>query len=137
MGNELSARCNGIEDCYEFMLAYAGQGLSGDDAGQSSSQLRHYLNHAVEALSGLAEVYSSAVKQVNLQPVESHQAFLDVLDRDAGDSLAAIRLVLGQPSLSSQLIDNLPGLVFRPASNPADTAQSTTAIRMNTSPLLT
>jgi hypothetical protein len=30
-----------------------------------------------------------------------------VLDRDSRDSLAAIQLVLSQPSISSQLIDNL------------------------------
>jgi hypothetical protein len=30
-----------------------------------------------------------------------------VLARDAGDSLAAIELVLAQPAISSQLIDNL------------------------------
>jgi hypothetical protein len=30
-----------------------------------------------------------------------------VLDRDARDSLAAIELVLAQPSISSQLVDNL------------------------------
>jgi hypothetical protein len=29
------------------------------------------------------------------------------LERDAGDSLAAIRLVLAQPAISSQLVDNL------------------------------
>jgi hypothetical protein len=34
-------------------------------------------------------------------------AFLAVLDRDARDSLAAIELVLAQPVISSQLIDNL------------------------------
>jgi len=30
-----------------------------------------------------------------------------VLDRDAGDALAALELVLAQPAISSQLIDNL------------------------------
>ena len=34
-------------------------------------------------------------------------AFLAVLDRDARDSLAAMELVLAQPAISSQLIDNL------------------------------
>jgi hypothetical protein len=34
-------------------------------------------------------------------------AFFAVLDRDARDSLAAIELVLAQPAISSQLIDNL------------------------------
>ena len=34
-------------------------------------------------------------------------AFLAVLDRDARDSLAAMELVLAQPAISSQLVDNL------------------------------
>jgi len=107
MGHDLSARCNAVEECYEFMLAYAGQGIAGDDTGNSSSQVRGYLNRAVDALSGLAEAYSKAVKQENLVPVERYQAFLNVLERDACDSLAAIHLVLAQTALSSQLIDNL------------------------------
>ena len=107
MRDEISARCTAIEECYEFMLAYAGQGLAGDEASQSSGQVRDYLNRAVEALSGLAEAYATAVKQENLQPAERYHAFLAVLDSDARDSLAAIQLVLAQTTLSSQLIDNL------------------------------
>ena len=30
VSNQLSESCNVIEECYEFMLAYAGQGLSGE-----------------------------------------------------------------------------------------------------------
>ena len=107
MRDEISARCTAIEECYEFMLAYAGQGLAGDEGSQSSGQARNYLNRAVEALSGLAEAYATAVKQENLQPAERYHAFLAVLDSDARDSLAAIQLVLAQTTLSSQLIDNL------------------------------
>ena len=107
MHDEIGARCNAIEQCYEFMLAYAGQGLSGDEGSQSSGEARDYLNRAVEALAGLAQAYASAVKQQNLQPAEHYNAFLAVLDRDARDSLAAIQLVLAQATLSSQLIDNL------------------------------
>jgi hypothetical protein len=105
--DDISSRCNAIEECYEFMLAYAGQGLSGKENSGSSGQVREYLGRAVEALSGLAEAYSRAVKQENLQPAESYLAFLAVLERDARDSLAAIQLVLSQTTLSSQLIDNL------------------------------
>jgi hypothetical protein len=105
--DDISSRCNAIEECYEFMLAYAGQGLSGKENSGSSGQVREYLSRAVEALSGLAEAYSTAVKEGNLQPAESCLAFLAVLERDAGDSLAAIQLVLSQTTLSSQLIDNL------------------------------
>jgi len=107
MRDEISARCTAIEECYEFMLAYAGQGLVGDEGSQSTGQVRDYLNRAVEALSGLAEAYATAVKQEKLQPADRYHAFLAVLDRDARDSLAAIQLVLAQITLSSQLIDNL------------------------------
>jgi hypothetical protein len=72
MREEISARCSAIEECYEFMLAYAGQGLSGGEGSQSSGQVRDYLNRAVEALSGLAEDFATAVKQKSLQPAEPY-----------------------------------------------------------------
>ncbi len=102
---DLRQRSDAIEECYEFMLAYAAQGLPGDGGSQSGGQLREFLRRAVEALAGLASAYTIAV--AGLQPPERYQAFLDVLDRDARDSLAAMELVLAQPALSSQLIDNL------------------------------
>ncbi len=42
-----------------------------------------------------------------LEPAGKYQAFIAVLERDAQDSLAALELVLAQPAISSQLIDNL------------------------------
>jgi hypothetical protein len=107
MTDDISKRCDAIEECYEFMLAYAGQGLAGDESSKSIGQVRGYLNRAIEALTGLADAYAAAVKQENLQPIESYQPFLQVLERDARDSLAAIQMVLAQVTISSQLIDNL------------------------------
>jgi hypothetical protein len=104
---EVSARCSAIEESYEFMLAYAGQGLSGKENSQACGQVREFLNSAVKALTGLAEEYSKAVRQENFQPAERYLAFLAVLERDAVDSLATIQLVLAQPIISSQLVDNL------------------------------
>jgi hypothetical protein len=103
MRQELTDRVNAIEECYEFMLAYAAQGLPGDGGVTSGGQLREFLRRAAEALTGLAEAYGSAVPE----PAAPYQPFLAVLKRDAADALAAIELVRAQPSLSSQLIDNL------------------------------
>lgn len=89
------------------MLAYAAQGLAGDEANHSDEQVREFLGRAVQALLGLAEAYTAAIQQESLSPAGRHQAFLTVLDRDARDSLAAMELVLSQPRISSQLIDNL------------------------------
>ena len=107
MLNDLEHSCNAIEECYEFMLAYAAQGLPTDVGSSVGGQLRELLRRAVEALSGLAASYAAAVKQEGLEPAARYEAFLAVLDRDARDSLAAFELVLAQPALSSQLIDNL------------------------------
>jgi hypothetical protein len=105
MLEELRQHTEAIEECYEFMLAYAAQGLPGDAGSQSGGQLREFLRRAVEALTGLSKAYTAAV--AGLQPAERYRAFLAVLDRDAGDSLAVMELVLAQPAVSSQLIDNL------------------------------
>jgi hypothetical protein len=103
----ISERCNTIEECYEFMLAHAAQGLPSDEGNQSGRQIREYLGRAVTAISGLAEGCATAVKQEHLESVERYKAFFAVLERDTRDSLAAIELVLAQPTISSQLIDNL------------------------------
>jgi hypothetical protein len=99
--------CNAVEECYEFMLAYAAQGRSSDQGSKPGAQIREFLKRAATAIAALAEECSKIVKEKSLEPAEKYLAFFAVLDRDAHDSLAAIDLVLAQPSISSQLIDNL------------------------------
>lgn len=105
MFQELARRCDVIEGCYEFCLAFAGQGMPGEEG--KGAVVRDYLTKASAALQGLAGVYGAAVKQEIHDNPQSYQAFLGVLDRDANDSIAAIEMVLAQPVISSQLIDNL------------------------------
>jgi hypothetical protein len=107
MAIEFLERCDAIEECYEFMLAYAGQGLPSDEGSSSGSRIRNFLRRASQSLAGLANSYASAVTEHQLEPAGPYQAFVAVIDRDSADSLAAIELVLAQPSISSQLIDNL------------------------------
>jgi hypothetical protein len=107
MLSEVGDRCEAVEECYEFMLAYAAQGLRTDEGSQSGGQVREFLQRAVKALTGLAEVCTVAVREEGLEPAAKYAAFLAVLDRDSRDSLAAIELVLAQRVISSQLIDNL------------------------------
>jgi hypothetical protein len=100
MAAEIEGRFEAIEECYEFMLAYAAQGLTSDKGSESGKQVREFLTRAVNALSGLTECCAEAMGY-------KRPAFLAVLERDASDSLAALDLVLAQPAISSQLIDNL------------------------------
>jgi hypothetical protein len=103
----LASRCNAIEEAYEFMLAYAAQGLPSDAGSTSGSQIREFLRKCDEALTGLGDAISESVRKSKSRSSESYDAFTAVVDRDARAAQAAVRLVLAQPSIGSQLVDNL------------------------------
>src|SRR5579863_5397882 len=86
-----------IEETYEFMLAYAAQGRVNDE-DTSSAGIRGYLQHSDEALAVIATAKLSG---------EAAQKFLDIVRQDAAKAGAAIRLVLAQPAIGSQIVDNL------------------------------
>ena len=85
MFTKIWERFEAIEECYEFMLAYAAQGLPRDEGSESGRQVREFLNRAVEALDGLAEGCAITVQEEGLERGDRLEAFLDVLDRDARD----------------------------------------------------
>jgi hypothetical protein len=95
-----------VEEAYEFMLAYAAQGVSGDQSTQSGGQVREFLTRAAAALSNVSDRYR-AVVEAGQGDAAPYLAFGAVLERDARDSLAAIEVVLAQRAISSQIVDNL------------------------------
>lgn len=104
--NELQARIDGIEESYEFMLAYAAQGLSTHEGSKSGAQIREYLSRTAESLTRLADLFQAVVVEGGLQ-AEAYTGFIEVLREDARKAGAAVRLALAQPAIGSQLIDNL------------------------------
>ena len=104
---ELRERIEVIEQTYEFMLAYAAQGLAGDEQAGSAGQIRDFLQRSEIAVNGLSALFNDLVQAKNLEPAERYRSYIEVLERDARSTQAAIRLVLAQASISSQLIDNL------------------------------
>jgi hypothetical protein len=105
--SEFAARCDTIEEAYEFMLAYAAQGLPHEHGSTSGSQIREFLRRCEQALDGLAEAAGRSVRQADREDPAAYDAFVSVLDHDARNARAAVRLVLAQPSIGSQLVDNL------------------------------
>ena len=122
--SDLKARVDLIEEAYEFFLAYAAQGLSGEvedaglpdhapdrppdhagssgDPGSPATQVRDYLRRCDNALTGLADGF-----RANLRHAADHEDAIATLDRDATAARSFVRLALAQPAISSQLIDNL------------------------------
>ena len=104
---DFQRRCDSIEESYEFMLAYAAQGLSSEDGAPQDGQAREFLKRAAAALSGLADVYANVITGEMLEAADRYRAFFEVLKRDASDASAALELVLIQPAITSQMVDNL------------------------------
>jgi len=72
-----------------------------------ASQVRAQLTRCDEALHGIGDVFTEIVRMEQLQPAEKYHAFIAMLNKDAADARTAVGLVLAQPSISSQLVDNL------------------------------
>jgi hypothetical protein len=107
LSKEITRRCEVIEEAYELMLAYAGQGLPRDQGNAPGAEIREHLRRIDGALEGLADLFSSDAQEESLPGARELDSYLAVLSRDAESSRAAIRIVLAQPSIGSQLIDNL------------------------------
>jgi hypothetical protein len=104
---ELRSRINIVEEAYEFMLAYASQGLASDQGSDTGRQAREYLKRCDTALTSLGDFLNGFTDRLGVEPAAPYRAFIAVIDRDARDAQAAVQLVLAQPAISSQLVDNL------------------------------
>jgi len=102
-----SARCDTIEEAYEFMLAYAAQGVANEQGSPAGSQIREFLARCDGALTGLVDALNHSIRQVGVRSPERYYAFIRVVERDVQSAQAAVQLVLAQPSISSMLVDNL------------------------------
>jgi hypothetical protein len=104
---KIQNHCDAIEEWYEFMLAYAAQGIADDRESPHGGQLREFLARAVEAAADLPEVYAAMTTALPPAVAPKYMNFLGVLKEDAAKAVAAMELVLVQAKISSQLIDNL------------------------------
>ncbi len=104
---DLRARIESMEAGYEFMLAYAAQGRTTDRGAGAGKGVREHLNRMAEALDGMGGAAAASIGDADAKAAEAARAFLDAVAADAAAALGAIRLVLAQPDISSQLVDNL------------------------------
>jgi hypothetical protein len=107
MPTEVEDFCETIEDCYEFTLSYAAKGMAASESSDLGRQLREKLTRAADAMRGLEAGCATLVETQRVMPAEKYQPFFTVLARDAQNSIAAVELVLAQPVIGPQLIDNL------------------------------
>ena len=95
MSKTLHDHIETIESGYEYLLAYAAQGRD-TDAGPDGSEVR-------TTLAGMGD----AAAEVREAMDKTEHNFASVVRDDATKAGAAIALVLEQPGISSELVDNL------------------------------
>jgi hypothetical protein len=81
--------------------------VSSDKDNDTGRQAREYLARCETALDDFGEFLVGFVERLGLEPRAPYRAFIAVIDRDARDARAALQLVLAQPAISSQMVDNL------------------------------
>lgn len=101
----LQQKVDAIEGGYEFLLAYAAQGLATDEGTAHSEQLRTYLQRLDEGIAGLEPAARLVIEAAG--DLETFEDFLAVLRRDAEAARAALKVVRSRSGISSQLVDNL------------------------------
>ena len=105
--SEFSDRIEDLEKAYEFFLSYAALGAEGEEASKVGGQLRASLGQADGALTALETGLPALLDAEKLEPRSAYEAMFRVAAADAARAGAAVRLVLAQPTISSQLVDNL------------------------------
>jgi len=95
-----------IEESYEFMLAYAAQGRKRETAeGAGESQIRQYLKRFRGALDDLETALQGEVGGLH------GAAFRERFLADLAVVRAVLQILLAQPSITSDMIDNTNGLI--------------------------
>jgi hypothetical protein len=102
---DLKARTDAIEEAYEFFLAYASQGLPTD--ANTSHPIRDHLRKFDQALTGIGDFFLDCAQQLGASDLSPYRKFVETIESDGRDAQAAIQLVLAQPAVGSQTIDNL------------------------------
>ncbi|WP_163271004.1 hypothetical protein [Chelativorans alearense] len=95
-----------IEESYEFMLAYAAQGRKHEMVeGSGESQIRRYLKRFSAALDDLEKALDQGLG------FPDGAAFGERFRTDLSVVRSVLAILLAQPSITSDMIDNTNGLI--------------------------
>ncbi len=103
---EVEASINAVEEAYEFLLAYAAQGISGEGRSELGSQLSDMLIAMRDAFAQLPGLARAAAPR-DEEGAAQWARFGDLFASDCERAKTLVELVLSKSPISSQLVDNL------------------------------
>ena len=107
----LQAHVDVVEETYEFCLAYAAKGVNAQMAVSNDKLVRERLEKMEATLAKLPASFLALAEERGSESGDRYQAFIEIMRRDSAAGLAAVQLVLAQPGITSQMVDNLNGMI--------------------------
>ena len=107
----LQAHVDVVEETYESCLAYAAKGVNAQMAISNDRLVREGLERMARTLTELPQSFVALAEERGEERRDLYDAFIEVMRRDSAAGLAAVQLVLAQPGITSQMIDNLNGMI--------------------------
>ena len=107
----LQAHVDVVEETYEFCLSYAARGVNVQMAASNDQLVRERLEKMEATLEELPASFLALAEERGSRHGDRYQAFVEVMRRDAAAGLATVQLVLAQPGITSQMVDNLNAMI--------------------------
>jgi hypothetical protein len=106
LAGEIRQQIETIEECYEYMLAYAAQGRSDEGAGPDGAQIRTFLTQISGAIVAITQSIDGIVEQA-----PSAAAFVEGFKRESAVVDSVVNIMLASGNVSSEIVDNANGLI--------------------------
>ena len=98
-------------ETYEFCLAYAAKGSMPGWRCRTTEWCASGWRRWRRPWLQLPDAFVALAEERGAEHEERYRAFIDVMRRDSAAGLAAVQLVLAQPGITSQMVDNLNGMI--------------------------
>ncbi len=106
MSQDLKDRIETIEEAFEYMMAYAAQGIEQENRSEGGG-IRSWLTKAAAALEDLHQIAQEHANSISSIGIGDWAEFLEIVKTDAIQAQTLINFALAQPNLSSESVDNL------------------------------
>ena len=101
---------NDAEEAYEYMIAYAGQGIGREVRMTQVNQIREYLEQLVEGLTQAIEAAGEIPEEFDVDGIEHYEPVIEELERELVEATDILNLLIAQDRITSQQVDNLNGM---------------------------
>lgn len=99
-----------VEESYEFMISFAGQGIGREIRKTTSDEVREYVDQLREALDDALEAGQSITDEHDIRGEEHFDVVIARLGEEIDEAQELLALLSAQDRITSQQVDNLNGM---------------------------